>query len=195
MKPLYFLLLFYALFITGLADSLEVALFNIGLVPNAIPVVGSILAAATAPIGIGIGLTVSWCINITMGSGLMLLLLINRMYHPKWGPAGLIGAFIPGLDSLPFWVGIVIAGIVYDMSQEGGLVGAAAGMVQAATTGTSGSVTGALQGAKTIVTNARTASMPQAPANDNQQTPQERTQPTLQTKNFDGIKPYVPKAA
>jgi len=77
-------------------------------------------------VGIALALVFTCSINITMGSGLILLLVKNGMYHPTWGPAGTIAAFIPGLDFLPFWLGIVITGIVQDMKKEGGVLGTVA---------------------------------------------------------------------
>ncbi|MGC9602427.1 MAG: hypothetical protein ABSE76_01650 [Minisyncoccia bacterium] len=184
MKPLYIFLLLYALFITGLTCGVSAGLV---LIPG---------------VGIALALVFSFCINVTMGSGLMLLLVTNGMYHPTWGPAGFIGSLIPGLDFLPFWLGIVIAGIVQDMSKEGGLAGKAIGLVQTATAAASGNVTGTVQGIKNTTLSTKPVTIAQAPANDSE-TPQEHTRPTLQTKNFDGItraandnfKPYVQKAA
>ncbi len=184
MKPLHVFLLLFAVFITALADGIS---FGLSILPG---------------IGLIIGLALTFCINITMGSGLVLLLALNGMYHPKWGPAGLIGGLIPGLDFLPFWLGIVIAGIAQDMSKEKGLIGAAAGMVVAGTSVASGNVTGAVKGVAKALPAVRQVTAAEAPADENRAEQQTRTPSTLQTKNFDGIraandntKLYVPKAA
>jgi len=101
MKPLYIFLLCYAIFITGLADGISAAL---------LPLPG---------IGIVLGLAITFCINATMGIGLLLALSLNGMYHPRISPFGIIGGLIPGLNILPFWVGLVAAGIIYKMNAEG----------------------------------------------------------------------------
>lgn len=101
MKPLYIFLLLFAVLITGLADGLDVAL-------SAIPGIGFIL-----------GLAISYCINITMGAGLLIALVSFDMYHPRISPFGIVAGLIPGLNVLPFWVGLVVAGIVYKMNAEG----------------------------------------------------------------------------
>lgn len=68
-----------------------------------------------------------------MGSGLILLLVMNNMYHPTWGPAGFIGGLIPGLDFLPFWLGVVIAGIIQDIKKEKAAAGAISATVSTTT--------------------------------------------------------------
>ncbi|MDO8518185.1 MAG: hypothetical protein Q7S26_02765 [bacterium] len=105
MKPLYVFLLLWAVFITGLADGISWALM-------AIPGIGFILALA-----------ITFCINATMGAGLLFLLISQGMYHPKFGPATVIGGLIPGINVLPFWIGLVVAGIVHDMGNEKGMIG------------------------------------------------------------------------
>jgi hypothetical protein len=101
MKPLYIGLVMYALAITALADALEAAF-------------GSILPG----VGLVIGIPLAVCINITMGAGLVLALWLNDMFHPTFGPFGVTAGAIPGIDSLPIWLGLVIAGIVYKMQIE-----------------------------------------------------------------------------
>jgi hypothetical protein len=197
MKPKYILLLLVAVFITLLADGLSAGLVGISTAVAAIPIVDVFVAAITAPIGLGLALTVGWCINITMGAGLWLFLVLNGMYHPKWGPASFVGAAIPGLNALPFLVGMVVAGIMHDMAKQEGGLGTAAKLGEnlgnvyktgAGSLAKAGSAAGA-------VMNARQPHMAAAGAQKNNEQPQERTSSTLQTKNFDGIKPYVPKAA
>lgn len=100
MKPHHIFLLLWAVFITGLSDGLAAALM-------AIPGVGFVL-----------GLAVSFSINATMGVGLILALSACDMYHPRISPFTIIGGLIPGLNLLPFWVALVIAGIVYKINAE-----------------------------------------------------------------------------
>lgn len=150
MKPVYIFSILWAAFITLLAGGISMALV-------AIPGVGIILA-----------LVVSYCINITMGCGLLYFLISEGMYHPKVSPFVLIGGLIPGLDFLPFWIGLVIAGIVQKMSEEKGLLGNVARVAVAAQSMQNPS--SALRGAQSLVKNterAITGRPPQA-ANDNQ---------------------------
>jgi hypothetical protein len=117
MKPQYIFLLLAAVFITGLSDGISWALL-------AIPYIGFVLA-----------LTVTFCINATMGAGLLFSLIQQGMYHPKFGPVAIIGGLIPGLNVLPFWVGLVGAGIMQDKSKERGIVGEVAGVASALQSG------------------------------------------------------------
>jgi hypothetical protein len=105
MKPLYVFLLLWAVFITGLADGISMALA---------PIPG---------LGIVLALAITFCINATMGAGLVFLLASNGMFHPKFGPASIILGITPPFNFLPFWVGLVIAGIAHDMSNEKGALG------------------------------------------------------------------------
>lgn len=95
----------WAVFITGLADLISLALLPI-------PGLGIILAFA-----------ITFCINATMGMGLLIALISNGMFHPKFGPAGLVLGMTPPFNVLPIWIGLVIAGIVHDMSNEKGALG------------------------------------------------------------------------
>jgi hypothetical protein len=105
MKPLYIFLLLWAVFITGLADGISWALLPL-------PGLGFILA-----------LVITFCINATMGAGLIFLLISQSMWHPKFGPVATILGVLPPFNVLPLWLGLVIAGIVHDMGKEKGAVG------------------------------------------------------------------------
>ena len=121
MKLQYIFLIFFALFITGLADGVEVGMAGIGVAPSVIPVIGVVIAGVTEPIGILMGIAASWSINITMGAGLLMLLAYNGMFGPaywRYITPGFIGETIPGINSLPFWVVIVILCIMKKTSEE-----------------------------------------------------------------------------
>ena len=141
MKPLYVFLLLYAVFITGLSDGISFALL-------AIPVVGPVLA-----------IIIAFCINATMGAGLLIALASFGMWHPRLSPFGIIGGLIPGLNVLPFWVGLVIAGIAYKMNADGesvgGITGAALSLQSVYQSG--GSPLQKMRGAAGIVMNERRA--------------------------------------
>ena len=101
MKPLYIFLLLYAAAVTFFAD-------GIGGTLTLIPGFGLVLGPAIA-----------FCINATMGAGLIVLLLINGLFHPRFGPFISVGGYIPYVDFLPFWLGLVIMGIIHDMQKNG----------------------------------------------------------------------------
>ena len=173
MKPLYIFLLLWAVFITGLADGLSWALI-------AIPGLGFIL-----------GLAITFCINATMGIGLLFLLAANNMYHPRLSPFAIIGGLIPGLNVLPFWVGLVIAGIVYKTNAEGeNLGGVTSTALKLQSTYLSNKNPFQKMGAATgIVMNSRRAEgRPPQAANDNEpeNEPQEKSRslPNLKSPSF-----------
>jgi hypothetical protein len=106
----YIFFLMLAIFITGLADGITWALTPLG------------------GIGFVLGVAIAFSINVTMGVGLLLpLLALNEMYHPRISPFGIVAGLIPGLNVLPFWVGLVIAGIIYKRNAEGKSLGGVAG--------------------------------------------------------------------
>jgi len=105
MKPLHIFLLMWAIFITGLADSISLALLPI-------PVIGFVL-----------GLAITFSINATMGAGLLVVLMSQGMWHPKFGPVGMVLGLVPPFNFLPIWIGLVAAGIAHDMANEKGAVG------------------------------------------------------------------------
>jgi hypothetical protein len=167
MKPLYIALMLYAVFITGLADGLELAF------------------AAISGIGIVIGLAVSFCINITMGSGLVLLLANNKMFHPKYGPFGIVVSAIPGLNSLPVWIALVGAGIVQKMGEEEtGLTGMLARIAGAASSLSASNPVAALQSANTIKQAVQDTPQHSLPANNTAPTAQQRTSLELKSPNI-----------
>lgn len=100
---------------------------GIGLIPGSIPVIGTAVAAVTGPLGIAVGLGISWCINITMGAGLVLLLLYEGMFYPHYLFPGFIAEIIPGINDLPFWMLIVVLCIIKKTGEEAeGVLGTAA---------------------------------------------------------------------
>lgn len=155
MKPLYIFLLMWAVFITGLADGISWAL---------LPIPG---------LGIVLALAITFCINATMGMGLLFLLVSQGMYHPKFGPVGTILGLVPPFNFLPVWVGLVGAGIVQDMSKEKGTLGAVAGVATSLQSGKN-PLTTARNLAGTVMNERRRAGRPPQAANDNEpQTEQE----------------------
>jgi hypothetical protein len=174
MKPLYLLLIFYALFITGFGDMLEL-LFTV-IFPG---------------IGIAIGMPLDMVINITMGSGLVFLLAQNGMFHPKLGPAGMIASVMPGIGSLPIWLALVIPAIFQKIAEEKKGVTGAIAKVATSATSVSGNPLTAVKGARTLTQAVQ--NRPQ-PADDNPEAKQ-RTPLNLKSPRMADIKPYVQKAA
>jgi hypothetical protein len=175
MKPLYLLLIFYALFITAFADALELA-----------------FTAVIPGFGIMIGMPLAICINITMGSGLVFLLAQNGMFHPKFGPAGIIASLMPGIGSLPIWIGLVIAGILQKTAEEKtGIMGTLAKAASSTSSFSASNPVSAVKSARTITQAPQ--SQPHA-ANDNSETKQ-RVPLNLKSPRMNDIKPYAPKAA
>jgi hypothetical protein len=170
MKPQYVFLILFALFITGLSDGLEAAL------------------AALGPIGIVLGITVSWCINVTMGAGLIFLLIYNGMFYPQYLYPGIAAGAVPGLDSLPFWVLVVVLCIIKKTGEEApGVVGQVARVAGAAALVSSNPATvrGAVKTLKTLE-QVRQPAQPQAAATLERE-PQAQQRVGIDLKNVQAI--------
>jgi len=113
-------------------------------------VFGAAISASGAPLGIGIGMAVDMCIGITMGSGLILALIMCGMFHPKYIWGGSIIKIIPGINVIPGWTGTVILSIIETNKQKGGLLGAAAGVALAIESPSIKNATSAVSGVKNI---------------------------------------------
>ncbi len=178
MKPLYLIMLMYASFITGLSDGLAWAF-------TAIPGIGIVLAIA-----------VSTCINITMGSGLLILLISNKMLHPKFGRFGVVAGAIPPFNMLPIWIALVSAGIAQKMGEEKTALGAIARIATATNPTSLANPVGAVKSAGAMVQAAQSAPQRSLPANDNQPQTEQRAPLGLKSPSMNrDVKPYVPKAA
>jgi len=166
MKPLYIFLLLAAGFITALSDGISAALM-------AIPELGLVLSIA-----------ITFCINATMGVGLVFALVSNGMWHPKFGPVALIGGLLPGLNFLPFWIGLVGAGIVHDMSNEGGVIGEAAKIADTVQSGANplAATRTALSASKNME-RLTTGRPPAQEANDNEPQAEEKSRSPLNLKS------------
>ena len=166
MKPLYLLSILYALFITGLSDGIAFALAPI-------PVLGIIFA-----------FTITFCLNITMGAGLIALLASHGMFHSKWGPLAVVGGFIPGFNFLPFWLGLVAAGIAQDMSKQKGLLGTLAKTATAAQPGGNIFVRASAVASAVQPNERRATGRPPAPAVAEENEPQEEEAPARAPLNL-----------
>ena len=141
--------------------------------------------------GIIIGMPLDMVINITMGSGLVFLLAQNGMFHPKFGPAGMIASVMPGIGSLPIWLGLVGAGILQKTAEEKkGIIGTIAAVASAGATSTTNPIA-AVKSARTIT---QAVQHPAQVTNSNTET-KERAPLNLKSPRMADIKPYAPKAA
>jgi hypothetical protein len=75
---------------------------------GSIPLINGALAVVTVPVGVMLGFAVSICLAVTLGAGLITLLIFNGMFYPKYLLPGGISEFIPGVSLIPAWTAIVI---------------------------------------------------------------------------------------
>jgi hypothetical protein len=118
MKPIYLFITFFSLFITFLADGIQMGIAGLGATPGVVPVIGTFIAGVTIPVGILFGLAIGTCINITMGAGFIILLLWNGLAYPQYLLPGVVAEMIPGINDLPFWFGIALLCMLKQYSEE-----------------------------------------------------------------------------
>ena len=165
------------MFITGFGDALELA-----------------LTAIIPGIGIVIGIPLDWVINVTMGSGLVLLLAQNDMFHPKLGPASLVVSALPVINTLPIWLGLVIAGILHKTAAEKmGTTGMLAKVASSASSFSLSNPLAVMRSAGSIAQTIKTP--PQAATNDNTETKQQRVPLNLTSPRINTDIRHVQKAA
>lgn len=114
---------------------------------------GTAVGGALLPLGVIIGFAVSICLSATMGAGLIMLLIFNKMFYPKYLLPGGVSEIIPGFGLLPTWTAITILSLLRKKKEEGGggIVGAAAGVVSAVSAPSASSIVGAAQGVAAAV--------------------------------------------
>ncbi|HVV38790.1 MAG TPA: hypothetical protein VHD31_00495 [Candidatus Paceibacterota bacterium] len=154
-KGVLFILL--GLLIDGFQAFMSVALFAVGALPGPIggcfvgtqiagdigckvlgaigglPFVNGILAVATLPISMGMGIALGFCISATLGVFLIALMGFNGILYPKyliWGG----GELIPGLNIIPFWTTLTILCVLKKNAEEGtGVLSIAGNLTTSAT--------------------------------------------------------------
>jgi hypothetical protein len=82
--------------------------FVLGLL-GSIPVINGALAVVSEPIGLMLGFAIGVCISCTFGAALVLLLLFNGTFYPKYLAPGGIVELIPGFEVLPSWTAMTVA--------------------------------------------------------------------------------------
>lgn len=112
-----------------------------GLVFGLLGSVLDVAAPITEPIGLVIGFAVSICLSMTLGAGLIMLLILSGMYYPKFMLPGGVAELIPGFDLIPSWTAMTILCVLQKNKEEGGLLGTAAGVATAVASPTPVSVT------------------------------------------------------
>jgi len=113
-----------------------------GFVLGLLGSVGDVLAPLTEPVGLMLAFAINLCLSATLGSGLIMLLIICGMYYPRYLLPGGISEIIPGLDIFPGWTALTILCVLRKIKDEkGGIAGAAAAMVTAAAAPSAESIT------------------------------------------------------
>ncbi len=164
---------------------------------------GNVAAPITIPIGIVIGFAVDVCLSLTLGIFLIGMLYVCKMFYPGYVTAVFIGEALPGFDILPGWTLLAVRSVLKKSAEEGsGIASLASGVGSAilspgSPTSGLGTVARGISNMKNITSTLQSNSA----TNNTEETPS-RIPSTLQTKNFDGIKPandnlkpYVQKAA
>jgi hypothetical protein len=91
--------------------------FLLGLV-GSIPLINGVLATVTMPVGVILGFAISVCLSLTLGAGLIMLLIIYGMFYPKYLMPGGISELIPGFDLIPGWTALTILCVLRKIRDE-----------------------------------------------------------------------------
>jgi hypothetical protein len=91
--------------------------FLLGLV-GSVPLINGVLATVTMPVGIILGFAISVCLSLTLGAGLIMLLIIYGMFYPKYLMPGGISELIPGFDLVPGWTALTILCVLRKVKDE-----------------------------------------------------------------------------
>jgi hypothetical protein len=94
-----------------------------GAVADLIPFTHGILTNVSEPIGIALGFGLNICLSLTFGAGLILLLILFRMFYPMYVFGGSIFELLPGFDILPGWTAMVVSCIMRKKREEARLTG------------------------------------------------------------------------
>lgn len=108
------LLIVAALLIDGLQATVSLMFFILGASLTLIPFAG----AAGVPVGVGLGMAINLCLSATLGAGLIMLLMFNRMFYPKYILPGGISEIFPGFSILPTWTAITVLSILQKKKDE-----------------------------------------------------------------------------
>ena len=95
----------------------------VGSIAGFVGTAGNVVAAATLPIAIALGFAVNFCLDVTLGTILVMWLMWEGMYYPRYGIGGFIAELMPGLSDLPAWTVMTILSVVRKSAEEGKLRG------------------------------------------------------------------------
>ncbi len=95
----------------------EIGGFLLGLL-GSIPIINGGLALIAEPIGLVLGFAISICLSATLGFGLIMLLVFNGMFYPKYVYSGGIAELIPGFDLIPGWTAMTILSVIKKNKEE-----------------------------------------------------------------------------
>ncbi len=113
----------------GAAAAGKVGCLVLGLL-GSLPIINGTLATVTIPIGIMLGLAISFCISATFGVALITLLAMDGMFYPKYILGGSVTELVPGINSIPAWSAMTVLCLLKKKKAEGthraGLFGGAA---------------------------------------------------------------------
>lgn len=99
--------------------------FLLGIV-GSIPLINGVLATVTLPVGVILGFVISACLSMTIGAGLITLLMFSGMFYPKFLLPGGVAELIPGFNLIPTWTAITILSVLQKNKEKGGVVGTVA---------------------------------------------------------------------
>ncbi|MCX6819921.1 MAG: hypothetical protein NT019_01370 [Candidatus Adlerbacteria bacterium] len=85
------------------------------------------LAVYTIPIGVGLGIAVNLCIDVTLGLLLVALLRLCGMFYGRYAGFGAIMELVPGLNNAPGWTLMTVMSVVRKKAEQRKLEGGAQG--------------------------------------------------------------------
>lgn len=160
-------------------------------------VFGAAVSAFGVPFGTILGFAFDICISLTLGSGLIFLLMISGAFYPKYAWSGGVFELMPGFDVLPGWTLMVVLSLLKKQAEErkSGIVTTATKMVSTAGSVSLTNPVSAVRGAASIKNTASTMRSDRTPANDNTARSEGRTPLNLKSPRMNDITPGRPQRA
>lgn len=87
-----------------------------------------LIAGGTITIAVVMGFAINFCLDATLGTILIMWLLWEDMYYPRFGISGFIAELIPGVNDLPAWTIMTVLSIMRKSAEEGKLKSPAGGV-------------------------------------------------------------------
>lgn len=95
----------------------------VGVVAGAAGSILNTFSVGTLPYAVGLGFIVNFCLDISLGTLLVMFLMSQKMYYPRYGIGGFVAELIPGLNDLPAWTAMVILSIIRKQAEQKKLKG------------------------------------------------------------------------